>query len=139
MKPIIDAATWRAILFNEDGATRTFYENLRTHRFTSTRCTACRHTSYPPRPFCPRCQHQEVTWIDLPDCGTLYAFTTQSRSLRFPAPDVLGLIEFAESGGSFDRVFVLIDATLDTLEIGQHMMVGFHQISEEITVPCFRR
>ena len=134
MKDLIDAASWRAILFNEDGATRTYYENLRQHRLTSTRCQACGYTSFPPRLFCPRCQMTEVVWSDLPERGSLYAFTCQSRSLRFPAPDVIGLIDFLNC----DRVLALLDGRLEDLAIGMTMALGFHQVSENLTVPCFK-
>lgn len=134
MKDIIDQATVRAIEFNADGATRTFFERLRERRFQSTRCGACQQVAYPPRLFCAACGHGEVEWVDLPRRGTLHAFTTQHRSLRFFDPDVLGLVELAGVG------FVLskIDAELDALSIGQEVEVDYLEISGDLVVHQFR-
>ncbi len=133
MKDIIDAATWRAITYNADGATDQFYDSLRNQRFQSTKCDDCGHVPFPPRLFCSKCGCNEVTWIDLPDRGTLYAFSLQQRSLRFPAPDVLGIVELEGVG----LVFTHIEGRISDLEIGQAVKLGFHQVSEKITVHKF--
>ena len=134
MKEMIDEATRRAITFNADGATQRFYQGLKEGKFQSTRCNECGHIPYPPRLFCPSCGHEDVTWVDLPSTGTLYAFTQQARSLRFPAPDVLGLVELAGIG----LVLTHIDAELNKLRIGQTMAVDFFAVSSELVVHQFR-
>ena len=134
MKDVIDRATWRAILFQSDGATRTFYEHLRERRFQSTRCRACGRLSFPPRPFCPRCGHGEVEWADLPREGRLHAFTQQQRALRFFAPEVIGQVELPEVGFILSR----IDASFEALRIDQPVTVDFYEISPELVVHQFR-
>jgi uncharacterized OB-fold protein len=108
MKQWIDSATLRAIRFNGDEATRTFFDALRERRFQSTRCEPCETTVYPPRAFCPACGSEEVAWVDMPREGTLHAFSQQHRGLRFFTPDVLGLVELpgceVSSGPSMDEV-----------------------------------
>lgn len=131
---MIDSATKRAIIFNEDGATKPFYDKLKAHKFETTQCCDCKHIAYPPRLFCGKCGCQEVDWIEMPKEGKLYAFSQQTRSLRFSAPSVLGLIEFPDMG----LVFTLIDAKLEDLKINQKMALGFHKISDDITVHKFK-
>jgi len=134
VKNLIDSASWRAVLFNADGATRTFYEKLAERRFEGTRCTRCEHVPFPPRPFCPACGCDEVEWAPLPTTGTLHAFTTQGRSMRFFKPDVLGLVELPGVGLVLSR----IDAPYDQLEIGQPVSVDFFEVNDQLVVHQFR-
>ena len=134
MKDIIDKATVRAIAWNADGATQQFYAHLKEKRFRSTRCEPCGRTAYPPRPFCPHCGKDSVEWVDLPTRGTLHAFSSQHRSLRFFAPDVLGLVELPDVG----FVFTKIDAKLKDLSIGEEVELDFFEICPDLVVHQFR-
>lgn len=133
MKQIIDNATRRAIWFNADGATQQFYDYLKDGQFKGTRCLACRHIPFPPRPFCPTCG-SDVEWIDLPRQGTLHAWSTQARSLRFFAPDVLGLVELPGVG----LVFSKIAGKLEALTIGLPVEVDFIKIDDKLTTHQFK-
>lgn len=134
MKELIDQTTLHAVFHYGDDAVQEFYRRLRNHEFSSTRCRACREIAFPPRSFCPSCHARDVEWIDLPSRGTLYAFTTQERSLRFMAPDVLGLVELDGVG----HILSLILAPLHELSIGQPVELSFHAISEQLVVHAFR-
>jgi uncharacterized OB-fold protein len=135
VKDIIDKATLRALAFNADGASEFFYARLMEKRLQSTKCAACELIPYPPRPFCPGCGHQEVTWVELPKRGTLQAFTTQHRSLRFMEPDVLGAVELEGVDG---WLLTKIDAPLSALTIGQQVEVDFFEVSPKLTLHQFR-
>jgi uncharacterized protein len=134
MKEIIDQKTLEAIRHYGDATTEEFYRRLRERRFMSTRCTACGDVAFPPRGFCPACHQRDVTWIDLPVRGTLYAFTQQQRSIRFSAPDVIGLVELAGVG----HILTRIDAPFELLSIGQPMQLDFYEVSREIVLHQFR-
>lgn len=133
MKQNIDNATRRAIWFNSDGATKEFYERLQAGQWQGTKCQACSHIPFPPRPFCPKCDG-DIVWIDLPRRGTLYAWSTQARSLRFFAPDVLGLVELPGVG----LVFSKIAGKLEELKIGQAVEVDFIKIDDKLTTHQFK-
>jgi uncharacterized OB-fold protein len=134
MKEIIDAETWKAIGHQGDEATMEFYRRLKEKRLCSTRCDACGETAYPPRSFCPFCHGRKVSWVDLPKRATLYAFTQQHRSLRFPAPDVIGLVEVAGVGHFLSR----IDAPCDALAIGQELEVSFFEVTPDLWMHQYR-
>ncbi len=133
MKEKILSATARANRFNHDGATRSFMKHLTEGRFQGTRCLACDHIPFPPRPFCPSCGHQEVEWIELPHEGTLHAFTQQARSMRFSAPDVIGLVALDGIGLLLSH----IEGKIEDLRIGQRVRVSFLQLDERLTLHQF--
>jgi hypothetical protein len=134
MKELIDQKTREAIRHYGDAATEEFYRRLRERRFMSTRCGACGDTAFPPRSFCPACGHRDVTWVDLPAQGRVYAFTQQQRSIRFSTPDVIGLVELPGVG----RILTRIDAPFESLSIGQHVELDFYEVSPEIVLHQFR-
>jgi uncharacterized OB-fold protein len=133
MKEIIDAATLAALDLHGDACTRELYARLRAGTLSSTRCRACGELAYPPRSFCPRCHGRAVEWIDLPTRGTVYAFTTQERALRFSAPEVLGLVELAGVG----RILTRLDAPYEALAIGDEVELVVHHVCTELAVHSF--
>lgn len=143
MNTKIISATKRAIDFNADGATSTFYAALRERRFRGTRCTSCGHVPFPPRDHCVRCAQpgdalaatRRMEWIDLPRCGTVYAFSQQQRSWRFSKPDVIGLVSLVGVAG---LVLTKLDAPFDALAIGQDVEVDFLEVGPELVVHQFR-
>ncbi len=133
MKAIIDSSTVRAIKFNSDGATKHYYNALKEGRFQSTQCQQCNHIPFPPRMFCPQCGSTDIQWIDLPKQGTLYAFTQQSRALRFNAPDVIGLVSLPDIG----MILTKIDAPIEQLSIGQTVEWNTFKVDDRLTVHQF--
>jgi uncharacterized OB-fold protein len=96
---------------------REFYGRLADGRpAATTRCPACEETRFPPLARCPRCGG-DVEWVELPQRGALYAFTTQEASVRFAAPAVLALVQLG------DVVVPAIAAGYDELEIGDEVEV----------------
>jgi uncharacterized OB-fold protein len=134
MKEMIDAQTEKAIALYGDEATQEFYRRLKENRFCSTRCDACHEIAYPPRGFCPFCHSKNVSWVDLPKRAKLHAFTQQGRSLRFPAPDVIGIVEVEGVG----RILTRVDAPFEKLAIGQELEVSFHQVTPDLWVHQYR-
>lgn len=91
----------------------------------ATRCDACGHAAFPPRVHCPACFGDDVTWEPVGP-GTLYAFSTQKRALRFTHPRVVGIVEVPEVG----LIVTPIGAELDALEIGMPMRPATLQIDD---------
>jgi len=143
MNTRIVSATKRAIDFNADGATGTFYAALRERRFRGTRCTSCGHVPFPPRDHCVRCAQPAdglalthgMEWIDLPTLGMLYAFSQQQRSWRFSKPDVIGLVSLVGVSG---LVLTKLDAPIESLAIGQDVEVDYLEIGPDLVVHQFR-
>ncbi|MGE0550962.1 MAG: Zn-ribbon domain-containing OB-fold protein [Kofleriaceae bacterium] len=135
MNTKITAASVRAIQYNADAATKTFYDGLKERRFRGTKCTACGHVPFPPREFCVKCHCQKIEWIDLPTKGTVHAFSYQQRSWRFSKPDVLGLVSLEGVNG---LVLTKLAGKIDELSIGQTVQLDFVEVGPELVVHQFK-
>lgn len=124
IKEIISGATKLAIGHYGDNTTQKFYGFLKERKFMSTKCKKCDKVFFPPRKFCPHCFGEDVEWVELPKEGKIFSFTTQDRSLRFPAPDVIGFVELEGVG----RILTKIDGKMEELKIGQRVKLDFTEI-----------
>lgn len=76
--------------------TARFWSELSERSLVSTRCTACGRLSFPPKPICRFCWHQEMEWVSLPPEGKLYSFTTvrvPPRAFNALAPYSVGIVD----------------------------------------------
>jgi uncharacterized OB-fold protein len=55
--------------------TAAFWEALADGRVITTRCARCQEATFPPKPICPHCLHDQVSWIDVAPNGRLYSWT----------------------------------------------------------------
>ena len=96
-----------------------FYARLAAGRLSTTRCTDCGRTDWPPRGFCPECAGDAFEWVDLPAEGTVHAFTTQDTGLPagFEGPRVFAIVKVGAH-----RVFsILLDADPARVTLGQRV------------------
>lgn len=116
----MEVFTGQALSQFGSAASAEFYRRLQDDRaMCATRCSDCGEAAFPPRLHCPKCFGDAIHWIEItPEMGaTLVAFTTQSRGLRFTAPEVIGVVDVPDIG-----MFISpIAGTMDTLEIGQSL------------------
>jgi uncharacterized OB-fold protein len=75
-----------------------FYEKLRENRFTTTKCKKCGTTPFPPRVVCPKCNSDDLEWVDLPTKGKVLRFTEEVAGVPhgFDAPLIHALIELED-------------------------------------------
>ncbi len=122
---------WRDV----DGRMLEFLERLKEREFATTCCDDCGTSFFPPQGFCPECFSEKVSFKNLGDKATLYAFTQIDRSFRFAAPDVIGVVEI---DGVRGRVLSRIDAPIEDLEIGMGLTLDFIDIGEGYLLHQFR-
>lgn len=71
---------------------------LREHVIAFPHCAACDRFHWYPRPACPHCGSDALTWRPAPATGRLYTWTVVHRKLdpafATEAPYVVGLVEF---------------------------------------------
>ena len=99
-------------------ASKEFHRLLHDERkLCATQCGECQHKAFPPRLHCPECMSDAISWVEITAASkaTLYAFTTQSRGLRFTAPEVIGVVEVPDVG----LIISPVAGTMSDLEIGQ--------------------
>jgi hypothetical protein len=74
-----------------------FFEELRLGRLMTTRCPKDQTLTWPPRVVCPKCHSEELTWVELPNSGTLYAFSAvlvgAPLGMESDVPFVVGMVD----------------------------------------------
>jgi uncharacterized OB-fold protein len=121
------------VLRHMGSAAREYYRRLGEGRLQTTFCESCDALRFPPRDRCATCG-RETVWKDLSGRGVVHAFTQQERGLRFTAPEVLGVVELEEGV----RVFGLLAAPFDSLEIGQPVELELRADDSGLTLLVFR-
>ena len=112
---------------------RPFWDALRERRFITTRCKDCGRVSFPPRLLCPSCLSATREWIELSGRGAIYAFTRHHvvpRAYIEEAPYITAMVDLSEG----PRILTRIENTdYEKLGIGQPVVVGYKQLTDEIT------
>lgn len=74
-----------------------FYDRLREGRLSTTRCPRDGEIHWPPRVACPKCHQGDLEWIDLPEAGTIFAFSAvlagAPLSMEGDVPYAVGLVD----------------------------------------------
>ncbi|WP_410767482.1 Zn-ribbon domain-containing OB-fold protein [Haloferax sp. DFSO60] len=77
-----------------------FYTNLREGQLTTTQCTACEELHFPPRIVCPSCHSDSLEYVELPDTGELFAFSTVRAGaplgMEDEVPFVTGIVDLGD-------------------------------------------
>lgn len=68
--------------------TRPFWDGLNDGIFQTTRCRACRHLTFPPKPICPKCWADTVDWEAVAGTGRLYSWTRIHAGPAVFAPEL---------------------------------------------------
>ncbi len=123
-----------------DDTTQEFWEAARDGRLLLKRCRACGRAHYYPRPFCPYCWSKEVCWEEASGRATLYTYSVVYQNDLPPfaerVPYVAAIVELEEGPRAMTNV---VGTDPQKLTIGMPLVVAFQPISEEFTIPVFRR
>ena len=109
-----------------------FYDRLREGRLSTTRCPKDGEWHWPPRTACPKCHSEELDWVDLPETGTIYAFSAvlggAPLGLEGDVPFSVGLVDL---DGAPLRLFGRIDGRPWTdLRIGGRVRVESFELDD---------
>ncbi len=117
-----------------------FYEALRSQKLLTTFCPQCALRHWPPRVVCPDCLSDRLDWIELPDQGTIHAYTIQDTGVPpgFPRPLIFAVVRVEEL-----RIFTrLVETEPGQVERGRTVRllpsaVGQDPEGDERYVPTF--
>lgn len=76
-----------------------FWEGAQQGELWIQRCKTCGQPYFYPRPFCPRCNSDDVEWFQASGHARLVSYVISQRavpSLTPEAPHVIALVELAE-------------------------------------------
>lgn len=99
-------------------------------------CEACRATSWPPRPFCPRCGVRRApALVPSAGAGTIYSYTVVRRArgdFRDLAPYVVAYVELDEGPRLLSNI---VDADPESVRVGQRVQLVFDEPGEDAGAP----
>ncbi|WP_206809241.1 Zn-ribbon domain-containing OB-fold protein [Paradesulfitobacterium ferrireducens] len=112
-----------------------YYENLHLERLTTTKCTKCEKISWPPRSVCPECMSDEMSWVDLPEEGSIIVVTVQESGAfpGFQAPLIFAMLQF----GDIRFIGKLIDVELSQLAPGKKVRLKVETQYDGRVLPAF--
>ncbi len=117
-----------------------FWDYARQGELRIQSCGDCGGLRHPPRAMCSRCGSFEVEWAAVSGRGTVYSYIVSHQAVH-PAladqvPFATVLVELEEGPRLTSN---LLDVEHDEIEIGMAVEVAFHPLTDEVTLPLFRR
>lgn len=115
-----------------------FDQYIAEHKLMAARCTKCGDVYIPPRAICPKCQSEDMEWVETSGKGKLKAFTVISSGPTFMIeqgfdrknPYISGIVE-TEEGPRISARITGIDPTQPTeIEIDTVLSVDFVEFGE---------
>jgi hypothetical protein len=115
-----------------------FWESIKNHQLVFQRCEECGTWVHPPRPACPKCGSFEKEWAPSSGKGVVYSRVTyrESPDPAFKAPYSVVLVELEEGVRIISN---MVDVAPEEISIGMPVEVVFDDITEELTLPKFRK
>jgi uncharacterized protein len=119
--------------------TRPYWDGAKAGELRVQRCEVCAHTYFPPRPFCPKCASRKVSWIKASGRARLYSYVIHHRPAPgFTPPYSIAVVELEEGPRMMTNI-VDCPQTPEELQLDMALEVTFLPISENISLPQFRR
>ena len=123
-----------------EGFTKDFYEGCGRGELLFQHCSDCKAWRHVPRELCAECGSWNWEWRASSGRGRVFTWTVIERALH-PAfaeevPFAAVVVELEEGVRLLSQV---IDCPLDQLEMDLPVEVVFDAVTDEITLPRFRR
>ncbi len=119
--------------------TAPYWEALREHKLSLTKCNKCDKVAFPPRPFCPFCFDADVTWTEMSGKGTVHTFSIvyQNRAPGFAdeVPYAVGYVTLDEGPQMMTNITGIDPAEV---RIGQKVEVYYEDVLPDLTIPKFK-
>jgi uncharacterized OB-fold protein len=123
-----------------DPATAPYWDAAREHRLALPQCTACHQTHFYPRALCPHCGSDALDWVPAKGTGSVFSFTVVQRApspaFEQQIPYVVAIVALDEGPHLMTNI---IDASVDTVRIGDRVVVDFVDVDEQTALPVFKR
>ncbi len=122
-----------------DPDTEFFWEATRKGELHILRCRECGTYIHLPRPACRECGSADLGPERVSGRGVVHSFTVTNFPLPgYEPPFAVVLVELEEQAG-LRLVSNVVDVPPDELEIGMPVEITFESVSDDITLPLFKR
>jgi uncharacterized protein len=136
--PLATTLPPEAIRIAVDPTTEPFWAAAKQRRLVAPQCAQCGRFHLPPRPFCPDCRGNEMTWPELSGAAVVYSFAVVHG---FPGlPDLLlvpAVLDLPDAPGA-RLVSPLVGVAPSEVSIGMEVEVDFQPITDGWLLPVFR-
>ena len=123
-----------------DRALAPFFAAAKERRLVVQRCARCGTLRFPPRELCTSCLSTEIEWADVSGRGEIFSFNVMHQvyhpAFAAEVPYAVVVVKLAEGPKMISN---LVDCPLDAIRIGMPVEVVFETMTDEITLPKFRR
>jgi uncharacterized OB-fold protein len=118
--------------------TQPFWDGCKAGELRLQRCTACEHTYFPPRPFCPKCASRDVVWVTASGRAILYSYVIHHRPVPgFTPPYAIAVVELEEGPRMMTNI-VECPQTPEALQLDMPLQVVMTKVSDAISLPLFK-
>ena len=118
---------------------RAFWEGWRKGELRVQKCSRCSHIRH-LSPACPQCLKAEHEWVAASGRGTVYSWIVvhqrYNRAFEEDLPYNVTIVELDEGPR---MVTSLVDVENQDIKAGTPVEVVFDRVTEEITLPKFKR
>ncbi len=122
------------------GNSEEFYLWCRRGDLRFQRCTECQAWRHVPREMCAKCGSADWKWVKSRGKGTVFTWTVVERPMH---PAFVDDVPYAPVVIEMDEGVRIVSEVIDCepadLEIGMRVEVVFAKVSDEVTLPKFRR
>lgn len=120
-----------------DALNAPFWTAARDHRLVVQQCALCSGYEWTPQFACSTCLSETLVWTPVTGKGEIYALTmVHVAQVANMTPPYLVAIVLLDEG--VHMLTNIIDASPETICIGQQVEVSFLQERDGISLPCFR-
>jgi len=119
---------------------RPFWEGCKQGKLLLQFCEACQQYQFYPRLYCMHCGAQNPRWVEASGRGVIYSYTiirqNKSPEFRDDVPYNVALIQLDEGPRMMSSI---VEISPDDLRVNLPVAVVFDSITDEISLPRFRR
>ena len=117
--------------------TKHFWEGTRAGELRLQRCTDCRKSYFPPRPFCPKCGSRKVEIFKASGKGVLHSYVIHQRPTPgFTPPYSIAVVQLEEGPRMMTNI-VGVPQTPEALVLDMKVKAVFAKMNDEISLVHF--
>lgn len=118
--------------------TQHFWDGTQAGELRLQTCNDCKHTYFPPRPFCPKCGSRSVAIAKASGRAKLLSYVIHHRPAPgFTPPYAIAVVELAEGPRMMTNI-VECRQTPEALQLDMDLEVTFAKQNDAITLPLFK-
>ena len=118
--------------------TQHYWDGTKAGELRLQACSDCKHTYFPPRPFCPKCASRNVTVRQASGKAKLFSYVIHHRPAPgFDPPYAIAVVELAEGPRLMTNI-VGCPQTPEALKLDMDLEVTFEKQSDTISLPFFK-